>query len=368
MWLRSRLQLVPVFAAVATVALGLFTVPDSGGPTSAGSARSSGTSRPDTRGVVLAVHGGAGSALIREETSPEKEKAYRDGLAGALRAGQKVLRGGGSSVDAVEAAVRALEDNELFNAGKGAVFNEDAGHELDASIMRGSDQAAGAVAAVRNVRNPISAARLVMEKSRHVLMVGEGADDFAERHGLKPVTQDYYWTQRRWDALMKAKNPGRPQTKASRAEDEQAMGTVGAVAVDRRRDLAAATSTGGLTNKLAGRVGDSPIIGAGTYAKNDTVAASATGQGEVFIRGAATATISNLIEFDDMDVTSAAREVLIERLPRLGGDGGVIALGPDGEFAAPHSSQGLLHGYLTADGTIVTKIFLDESPPGARGR
>ncbi len=367
--------ILPALAATAAVVAALAASP--GGALASATERSlsaaeqtggkTGTKpEPDARGVVLAVHGGAGTALDRATTSPEREKAYRDGIAEALRAGQKVLDRGGNSTDAVQAAVAKLEDNPLFNAGKGAVFNADAGHELDASIMRGSDLKAGAVAGVRNVRNPIQAARLVMDESQHVMLAGEGADDFAAQHGLKTVTQDYYFTQARWDALVKAKAAEAGDTSAAKSKealaDEQAKGTVGAVAVDRDKNLAAATSTGGLTNKLPGRVGDSPIIGAGTYAKNGTVAASATGAGEVFIRGAATSTISNLIEFGKMNVPQAAYQVIVKRLPQLGGTGGVIALGPDGTFDAPHSSPGMLYGYLTKDGTITTKIFPDESP------
>jgi beta-aspartyl-peptidase (threonine type) len=333
----------------------LLVVPQSGASVGQPQVELAGGPRPDARNVVIAVHGGAGSGLVRANTPPELEKAYRDGLASALRAGQQVIRSGGTSVAAVEAAVKVLEDNELFNAGKGAVFTADAGHELDASIMRGSDLAGGAVAGVQNVRNPISAARLVMESTPHVLLAGEGADDFAASKGLPVVTQDYYWTQRRWDQLMAAKNPQAPKTTE--------YSTVGAIAVDRQRDLAAATSTGGLTNKMAGRVGDSPVIGAGTYAKNDTAAVSATGQGEVFIRGAAAGTISNMIEFGRQDLASAAFEVVVKRLPALGGTGGVIALNRHGVFDAPHSTPGMLHGYLTTDGTIVTKVFIDETPP-----
>nr|WP_042186062.1 isoaspartyl peptidase/L-asparaginase [Kibdelosporangium sp. MJ126-NF4]CEL17058.1 Isoaspartyl aminopeptidase @ Asp-X dipeptidase [Kibdelosporangium sp. MJ126-NF4]CTQ91712.1 Isoaspartyl aminopeptidase (EC 3.4.19.5) @ Asp-X dipeptidase [Kibdelosporangium sp. MJ126-NF4] len=307
---------------------------------------------PDAHNVIIAVHGGAGNKLIREETSPELEKAHRDGLADALRAGERLLRDGGSSLDAVEAAVRVLEDNEFFNAGKGSVFTEDASHELDASIMRGTDMAAGAVAGVRTVRNPITAARLVMERTPHVLLCGDGAESFAERNGLQPVTQDYFWTQRRLDQWNEAKDPGIPE----RAE----YSTVGAVAVDRNGDLAAATSTGGTTNQMTGRVGDSPIIGAGTYARNDTAAVSATGQGEVFIRGAAAGTISAMIEFGGRSLAEAAHEVVVRRLPALGGTGGVIALDRQGTFAGPHSTPGMLHGYLTADGEIVTKVFTDE--------
>ncbi|GHC34218.1 L-asparaginase [Streptomyces cinnamoneus] len=339
-------------------ALALSALPrPAGGPAEpAAAAAAGGAPRPEARDVVLAVHGGAGTALRRESTGARTERAYRDGLAEALRAGHGVLRRGGDSVAAVEAAVRVLEDNALFNAGKGAVFTEDAGHELDASVMRGSDLAAGAVAGVRHVRNPVSAARLVMERTRHVLLAGEAADAFAARNGLTPVTQDYFWTQKRWDELMKAK-----QTRTATGTPDASMtGTVGAVALDGRRGLAAATSTGGMTNKMAGRVGDSPVVGAGTYAKDGNVAASATGQGEVFLRGAATATLSHLVEFGGMDVAAAAHEVVVRRLPKLGGTGGVIALDSRGTYAAPHSSEGMLHGYVTADGRIVTRIFPDE--------
>ncbi|WP_245699557.1 isoaspartyl peptidase/L-asparaginase family protein [Streptomyces roseifaciens] len=380
--MRSRLWILPVITALVAVAVALPALsqpsarPEDAAAVAAGPGRGT-PPRPEATDVVLAVHGGAGTALRREDTDARTEKAYRDGLADALRAGRKVLRDGGGSVAAVEAAVRSLEDNALFNAGKGAVFTEDAGHELDASVMRGSDLAAGAVAGVRHVRNPVSAARLVMERTPHVLLAGEGADSFAVRNGLPAVTQDYYWTQARWDSLMKAKEQSRGGTSpsasgkavdgravGSKAVGESAMGTVGAVAVDRKHDLAAATSTGGMTNKMAGRVGDSPLVGAGTYAKNGTVAASATGHGEVFIRGAATSTISHLIEFGGRDVAAAAHEVVHERLTRLGGTGGVIALGPDGVLAAPHSSEGMLYGYLTADGEIVTRVFPDESRTG----
>ncbi|GGS11883.1 L-asparaginase [Streptomyces aureoverticillatus] len=398
---RPLTWLIPVLATAAAVTVTVVVVPDGAGrdpdgrtaPAAHGE-RPAGKGKPDARDVVLAVHGGAGTALDRDKTTPEREKAYRDGLADALKAGRKILDKGGSSVDAVQAAVQRLEDNPLFNAGKGAVFTADAGHELDASIMRGSDLKAGAVAGVKSLRNPIAGARAVMDKSPHVLLSGEGADDFGARHGLRTVTQDYYWTQARWDALMAAKeaerggkegrggtganggkgaNGGRGGEKAAAGAadapasvaDAQSKGTVGAVAVDGERDLAAATSTGGMTNKLPGRVGDSPLIGSGTYAKNGTVAASATGAGEVFIRGAATSTISNLMEFKGVGVATAAYEVIVKRLPGLGGDGGVIALAPNGEFDAPHSSPGMLHGYLTKDGKIVTKIFPDETPPNS---
>jgi beta-aspartyl-peptidase (threonine type) len=276
--------------------------------------------------VILAVHGGAG-----KRAPASLQDQYRAGIEAALRAGQQAM---GTCVDAVEAAVLVLEDNELFNAGKGSVFTTDEDHELDASIMRGSDQAAGAVAAVRSVRNPVAAARLVMESTSHVLLAGPGADDFAARSGLEPVTQDYFSTDHRYNQLLEVK------------------GTVGAVARDARGDLAAATSTGGMTGKLTGRVGDSAVIGAGTYA-DTTVAVSGTGDGEIFLRAMAAGTIAALIEFAGLGVAEAAGEVVLNRMKALGGTGGVIALDRYGNFAAPFSTPGMFHGYLTADGAIV---------------
>jgi beta-aspartyl-peptidase (threonine type) len=274
----------------------------------------------------------------------------------ALRAGQSVLARGRSSLDAVEAAVRVLEDDPHFNAGKGAVFNTDAEHELDASIMDGADLRAGAVAGVHNTKNPISLARMVMEKSPHVMMAGQGADAFALRNGVPYTTQDYFFTQRRWDSLLDAKNPD--------AVPAEGGSTVGAVAVDRERDVAAATSTGGLTNKLVGRVGDSPVIGAGTYADNRTVAISCTGTGEVFIRGVAAHDISALMEYTRAPVERAAARVVNEKIPALGATGGVIALDPRGNLATPHSTAGLINGYVTRDGRIVTRLYNDETPTG----
>jgi L-asparaginase / beta-aspartyl-peptidase len=303
--------------------------------------------------VVLAVHGGAGS-LPRGSITPEQERAYRDGLTSALRAGYRLLQEGRPSLDAVEAAVRVLEDDPNFNAGKGAVFNTDAEHELDASIMNGAGLRSGAVAGVHNTKNPISLARMVMERSPHVMMAGVGADTFALRNGVPYTTQDYFFTQRRWDALLDAKE--------SAAVDSG--GTVGAVAVDRSREVAAATSTGGLTNKLVGRVGDSPVIGAGTYANSRTVAVSCTGTGEVFIRGVAAYDISAIMEYTRAPVQRAAATVVNEKIPALGATGGVIALDPRGTLATPHSTPGLINGYITRDGRVVTRLYNDETPAG----
>jgi beta-aspartyl-peptidase (threonine type) len=304
------------------------------------------------REVVLAVHGGAGS-IPRGSITPEQEKAYRDGLEKALRTGFGLLQRGRPSLDVVEAAVNVLEDDPNFNAGKGAVFNTDGEHELDASIMNGKDLKSGAVAGVHNTKNPITLARMVMERSPHVLMAGRGADIFALRNGVAYTTQDYFFTQRRWDALIAAKE----------RETSGATGTVGAVTVSRSRDVAAATSTGGLTNKLVGRVGDSPCVGAGTYANNRTVAISCTGTGEVFIRGIAAYDISALMEYARLSVEAAAAKVITEKIPALGATGGAIALDPKGNLATPHSTNGLINGYITRGGDVVTRLYDDETPP-----
>jgi len=304
--------------------------------------------------VVIAVHGGAGS-VPRGGVPAERERAYHEGMTAALRAGQEVLGRGGTALDAVEAAVCVLEDHPEFNAGRGSAFTADAGHELDASIMNGRDRTAGGVAGVKHVRNPVSLARLVMERSDHVLLAGEGAEAFALRHGVPYSTQDYFFTQRRWEALAAAKEADAPQLSG---------GTVGAVALDAAGDLAAATSTGGMTNMPPGRVGDSPVIGAGTYADSRTVAVSCTGVGEVFLRGVAAYDIAALMAYTGAPVDRAARTVIHEKIHGLGAIGGVIALDPAGSLATPHCSEGLLNGYLTRDGRLVTRVYDDETPTG----
>ncbi|MBX6768616.1 MAG: isoaspartyl peptidase/L-asparaginase, partial [Actinomadura rubrobrunea] len=299
----SAKRVLPLCAGLGVLVAGL-----SGAQTTAGaavraqspgaapsSAQAAAPAPSAVRDVVIAVHGGAGS-LPRGSLTPEQEKAYRDGLTRALKAGYALLKQGRPALDAVEKAVNVLEDDPNFNAGKGAVFNTDAEHELDASIMDGRDLRSGAVAGVHHTKNPVSLARLVMEKSPHVFMAGKGADEFALRNGVPYTTQDYFWTQKRWDQLMSAKGQGSATT-ASAARQTEVGGTVGAVAVDRGRNVAAATSTGGLTNKAVGRVGDSPVVGAGTYANNRTVAVSCTGTGEVFICGVAAYDISALMEY-----------------------------------------------------------------------
>jgi L-asparaginase / beta-aspartyl-peptidase len=302
------------------------------------------------RNVVFAIHGGAGT-ISRESLPPELEQEYRAALRAALEAGYAVIQDGGEATDAVKAAIVTLEDSPLFNAGKGAVFTTDAGHELDASIMDGETLDTGAVTGVEHIKNPIELADRVRTDSRHVFFAGRGAELFAIDRGFDLVTQDYFHTDRRWQSLLEAK--------AGRSEFNFGLGTVGAVALDGQRDLAAGTSTGGLTNKPVGRIGDSPVIGAGTYANNDTVAVSATGTGEFFIRQVVAHDISALIDYARMSVRRAA-QTAIDKVAELGGDGGVIALGRRGRLATPFNTTGMFRGWVTRDGEFVVKIFGDE--------
>jgi beta-aspartyl-peptidase (threonine type) len=293
----------------------------------------------------------------------EKEARYREALEQSLRAGYESLQRSGSSLDAVEAAIKVLEDSPLFNAGKGAVFTHEGRNELDASIMEGAEKRAGAVAGLTRIKNPIAAARAVMERSPHVLLVGEGADRFALGQKLEEVNPVYFWTPERWKALQEALEQERssagPQT--SRRDPPSApdrpFGTVGAVALDRHGNLAAGTSTGGMTNKRAGRVGDSPIIGAGTYAENATCAVSATGHGEVFIRYAVAHEISALMKYGKRTVQEAARTVLAQLPQEPGGVGGLIALDAQGNAALEFDTEGMFRGTITEDGTIAIGIY-----------
>lgn len=316
----------------------------------------------------LAIHGGAGT-IDRAKMTPEREAAYRADLERALRTGHAILAKGGSSLDAVEATLHVLEDSPLFNAGKGAVFTHDGHNELDASIMDGATGSAGAIAGVRRVRNPISLARLVMEKSPHVMMVGAGAETFAREHGVRLVNPKYFWTERRWKELQDAKRKeaeerakGRTSAVVTQVADSEGykFGTVGAVALDRAGNLAAGTSTGGMTNKRFGRVGDAPIIGAGTYANNATCAVSATGHGEYFIRSVVGYDISALMEYKGMSVADAANEVVMKKLVERGGEGGVIAMDRAGNIAMPFNSTGMYRGWIDADGRVTVAIFKEQ--------
>ena len=310
---------------------------------------------------AIAIHGGAGT-ILRYEMTPEKERAYVDGLRESLQAGYDVLGDGGSAVDAVQAAVLSMEENPLFNAGKGAVFTHEGTHEQDACIMDGATKNVGAIAAVRRIRNPIALARLVLDKSQHVLLCGEGAEKFAAANGMTLVDDPkYFWTEHRWNQLQKAlareQREAKAHTSLDHSDDQDKIGTVGAVAVDRHGNLAAATSTGGMTNKRHGRIGDTPIIGAGNYADNNTCAVSATGVGEHIMRGVLAYDIAALMEYKGMTLKDAANLVVTEKLKALGGSGGVVAIDTHGNIAMPFNSEGMYRGYMLADGTIETAIF-----------
>ncbi|MFK8103358.1 MAG: isoaspartyl peptidase/L-asparaginase family protein [Saprospiraceae bacterium] len=293
---------------------------------------------------ALVIHGGAGT-ILKENMTPEQEAAYLKTLNDALDIGEEMLKNGSSSLDAIEKVILFMENSPLFNAGKGAVFNHAGKNELDASIMDGKTQNAGAVGGVQTVKNPILAARAVMEKSDHVLLTGAGADEFAKEQGLELVAPDYFYTQRRWDALQKVLKKGNPTGQVASEEDDYKFGTVGAVALDTAGNIAAGTSTGGMTNKRYNRVGDSPIIGAGTYANNNTCGISATGHGEFFIRYAVAYDISARMEYQDISLKQAAKTVINNKLKEKGGTGGVIGLDKYGNVAMPFNTAGMYRGY-----------------------
>ena len=314
-------------------------------------------------GVVLGVHGGTG--MDKKDVTPELDKALRRGLEQALKAGRTALnKEGATSLDGVEAAIRVLENSPHFNAGRGAVFTHDGRNELDASIMEGRELKAGAVAGVTVVKNPITAARAVMERTKHVMLIGRGAETFAEGAGLEIVEPTYFWTQRRWDQLQqqleeeKKKNADQPQSQLSPPSSKpREWSTVGAVAVDDAGNLAAGTSTGGMSGKRFGRVGDSPIIGAGTYADNRSCAVSCTGHGEFFIRYAVSHDIAALVKYKGLSVAEAANEVINRKLKEAQGEGAAIALDPQGNFAMAYNSEGLYRGWITADGQVTVMLY-----------
>jgi len=314
---------------------------------------------------VMVIHGGAGT-ILKSTMTPEKEKAYRAALASALQKGYTALKAGKPSLDAVEAAIHVLEDSPLFNAGKGAVFTHDGRNEMDASIMNGKTLEAGAVAGVTTVRNPISAARAVMERSEHVMMVGQGAEKFAKEAGLTIVDPSYFRTEERWQGLQKAIKEDSTKSVLDHGSKKAVLlgiknrdnkfGTVGAVALDKDGNLAAGTSTGGMTNKKYGRVGDAPIIGAGTYANNTTAGISCTGWGEFYIRSVVAHDISALMEYKGLSVAEASKLVM-DKVGKLGGDGGVIALDRKGNVAMPFNTEGMYRGTVTDDGKISVEIY-----------
>jgi beta-aspartyl-peptidase (threonine type) len=316
----------------------------------------------------MVVHGGAGT-ITRASMTPEAEQQYRAVLEQALRTGYRIIESGGTSLDAVEATVRVMEDSPLFNAGKGAVFTAEGKNELDASIMDGRTLAAGSVAGVTKVKNPITLARRVMEKSPHVMMVSTGAEAFAREQGIELVPESYFFTEHRWNALrtlMQEQNrpmPARPAGTGGGAEpaihmdgSDRKFGTVGAVALDRHGSIAAATSTGGMTGKRFGRVGDAPVIGAGTYA-NRLCGVSATGHGEFFIRNAVAHDICARMEYKNLPLERAAHEVVMERLVEQGGEGGIIAIDVHGNYTMPFNSEGMYRGYIGPDGRAQVWIY-----------
>jgi beta-aspartyl-peptidase (threonine type) len=319
---------------------------------------------------AIVVHGGAG-VIKPGDLRPEQDRAYRAALARVVETGASVLHAGGRALDAVEVAVRRLEDEPLFNAGRGAVFTAEGRNELDAAVMCGRTRDAGAVAGVTRTRNPISLARAVMERSPHVLLTGPGADAFSRDVGLEQAEPPYFFTERRWQALERAlaraglPTPERPagaaaDFAAALAHDEGKRGTVGVVALDIAGDVAAGTSTGGTTAKRWGRVGDSPLIGAGTYASNAACAVSATGDGEVFIRLAAAKEICALVEHKGLGLQAALDAVVQDQLTALGGEGGVIAVAPDGTMAWSFNASGMYRARIGSDAPLCVAIYKDD--------
>jgi beta-aspartyl-peptidase (threonine type) len=310
--------------------------------------------------LTIVIHGGAGALEPGRYTAAE-EAAYKAKLVEALNAGYAVLENGGAALDAIEAAIVLMEDSPLFNAGKGAVFTREGKNELDASIMDGKTRGAGSIAGVTRVKNPIKLARAVMEKSEHVMFAREGAEKFAKEQGLEMEKPDYFFTQKRWDEY-KAKLAEEQQKKSEGPYDaDYKYGTVGAVALDSHGNLAAGTSTGGMTLKRYGRVGDAPIIGAGTFADNNSCAVSSTGWGEYFIRLTIARDICAQVEYAGKSVADAATDVIHHRLQDLGGDGGVIVLDAKGNYAMPFNSKGMFRGVLKQGGEPEVAIYKDAS-------
>lgn len=313
----------------------------------------------------LAIHGGAGT-ILKKDMTPELEAAYKKGLQQALDAGFSVLENGGTAVNAVKAATIHLEDDPLFNAGKGAVFTKKGINELDAAIMDGKTLEAGAVASVRNVRNPVELAEEVMLNSSHVFLSGKGANDFAIKQGIKLEPDEYFFTQLRYDQWREVRDSDiymldHKSDKQISAVKEMKFGTVGAVACDKNGNIAAATSTGGMTNKQYGRIGDSPLIGIGTYANNKTCAISCTGHGEPFIRAVVAHDVSCLMEYKHMSLHDACKEVVMEKLVALNGEGGLIGMDAEGNAALIFNSAGMYRGLKNSDGIDMVAIYSDDS-------
>jgi L-asparaginase / beta-aspartyl-peptidase len=310
---------------------------------------------------TIAIHGGAGT-ILKSDMSPELDQAYRLALNQAQDAGFKMLEDNGTALDAVEAAIIVLEDNPLFNAGCGSVFTKKGVNEMDAAIMDGKNLEAGAVAGVRNIRNPITLAKHTMLHSGHVFLAGKGANDFAIKQGIPMESDEYFFTQHRYDQWVQLRDSEYYQLDHSADKlvgllKDKKFGTVGAVACDKQGNIAAGTSTGGMTNKRFSRIGDSPIIGAGTYANNNTCAISCTGHGELFIRAVAAYDISALMEYKNYTLQQACDEVVLKKLVAIQGDGGVIGIDPQGNFALVFNSAGMYRGVKSSNGTNFTAIY-----------
>ncbi len=306
--------------------------------------------------IAIAIHGGAGTIAPHLLTT-ELEKAYLKGLEDALKQGYETLKNNGSATNAVAIAVMCLEDNPLFNAGKGAVFNHIGGHELDAAIMQGIDLKAGAACGVTGIKNPVLLAKAIMEKSEHVMMAGNGAFEFARQNGIVIEDEAYFYTEHRYKQWQDLKDSENFQLDHSEVKSEKKFGTVGAVALDEQGNMAAATSTGGMTNKKFGRIGDSPVIGAGTYANNATCAISCTGHGELFLRSVVAYDISCLMEYKNFTLKQACDLVVYDKLVKIGGEGGLVALDAKGDIEMPFNSEGMYRAKININGDIEVKIY-----------
>jgi beta-aspartyl-peptidase (threonine type) len=314
------------------------------------------TFQKSDRPIAIVLHGGAGT-ILKENMSDSLERAYLAKLDEAITLGYQMLVDGKSSLDVVEQVVIILEDSPLFNAGKGAVFTNDGKNELDASIMDGSNQKAGAVAGLTKIKNPISLARLVMDKSEHVMMIGQGAENFAQSHGISFVDATYFYTQQRFEGLKKAQEKEKILLDHDEFSKDDKFGTVGCVALDKNGNIAAATSTGGMTNKRYGRVGDVPIIGAGTYAKNGVCGVSATGWGEYFIRNVVAYDITAQMMYQSKSLTEASKHTIFEKVGKMGGDGGIIAIDKDGQVVMTFNTAGMYRAAIGSDKKKIIDIY-----------
>ena len=319
---------------------------------------------PKKETFAIVIHGGAGT-ILKKNMTDSLENAYKSKLKEAIQSGHTILKNGGSALNAVTATINIMEDSPLFNSGKGAVFTHEETNELDASIMDGATLNAGAVAGVKHIKNPINLALKVMNNSPHVLLAGSGAEAFAKEQGFEMMDPSYFYTEKRFQSLQKLKKREKEnQPKSISFEDpfikESKFGTVGCVALDKNGNLAAGTSTGGMTNKRWNRIGDTPIIGAGTYANNKTCAVSSTGWGEYFIRAMVAHDISAMMEYKGVSLEKAAKEVIQNKVPALGGDGGIVAVDKDGNIAMEFNTEGMYRAHMNAEGELIIKIYKDE--------